>query len=125
MLIILIILNILSCSTPKEVAKIEIYKVDFAMTSIFKIECESFDKHFNNVKETVVLTKDEEVNKFINLIENIEPDTESYEPDVRAKVLIHYQNNETDTLCLSDLGMLFNGKSYQVDKKIVDFIEDL
>lgn len=43
-------------------------------------------------------------------------------PDVRGRIFIVYSDKNVDTLCLSSLGIVFNGQSMKYDSTFKSFI---
>ena len=75
-------------------------------------------------QDIIIVAKDS-INLLTNIISNLQKDTSNYRPDVRAKLLIYHKNNSIDTLCMSLVGILLNGESYFVDKRLIKLIENL
>jgi hypothetical protein len=132
------ILGFLSCNGKQEnkrfeigkiekdvVAKIEVSKVNFYMTSIIHVDCNMYEEHFNTTKSRYIIENKDSIDLFMNIIHNLQKDTADYRPDARAKLLIYHKNNSIDTLCMSLVGILLNGESYLVDERLIELIEDL
>ena len=107
------------------VMKIEVSKIDFYMTSIIRVDCNTYDAHFNTMKSKYIIEYQDSINTLMNIIHNLQKDTSNYRPDVRAKLLIYHKNCSIDTLCMSLVGILVNEESYLVDKELVEIIENL
>jgi hypothetical protein len=65
----------------------------------------------------------------MNIISNLQRDTVNYDfsndPDVRAKLLIYYQNNNRDTLCMDNGCIMLNGELYIFDERLMKLVEKL
>jgi hypothetical protein len=120
-----IMFSFFSCkqSTMNEIEKIEIYKVDFDRTSIVRVDCNDFQSFFKKLVKNSVVKSKKELLILKNYLNELEEDPDGYLPDVRAKIIIHYTNETKDTLCLSDLGIIFNGKSMIVHDDLKNFVE--
>lgn len=111
-------------SAPKyDVRKIEIRKVDFEITSIISVDCENLEDYFKDDVTTSFIESQEDLKTFSSYLDSLTEDKEGYFPDVRAKILIHHDNDKIDTLCMSDLGMVYNGIPMLLDPKIKQFVE--
>jgi hypothetical protein len=121
-----IIFTLIGCNNQKSetVKKIKLTKVDFAITSIISVDCDRLENYFNEEVETIIIEDQNEIEKIMKVISSLESDTTNYKPDVRAKLLLHYDNNKIDTICMSDIGILYNGKSYNINKDLVKIVED-
>ena len=115
------------CSQERTITiiKVEIKKVDFELTSIVSISCDGFEKTFQKEIETIVITDAKRIDSFSKIVDGLKQDQENYTPDVRAKILVHYSNGKMDTICLSDIGILLNGKSFLGDESLITFVSDL
>ena len=109
----------------KTIKKVEIKKVDFELTSIVSISCNDFERSFQKEIETIAITDAKRIDSFSKIVDGLRQDQENYTPDVRAKILVHYLDGKMDTICLSDIGILLNGKSFLGDESLVTFISDL
>jgi hypothetical protein len=107
------------------VTKIEVKKVDFYITSIIHIDCNVYEKYFNTMKSRHIITAKDSISLLMNIISNLQKDTSNYRPDTRAKLLIYHKNNSIDTLCMSLVGILLNGESYLVDKRLIEIVDEL
>lgn len=105
------------------VEKVELRKVDFGITSIFSVHCDSFEDYFHNELETFVICEVHEIGEIIEAIKDLEKDTMMYQPDVRAKLLLYYNNSKVDTVCLSNIGLILNGDSFKTSSALVKIIE--
>ena len=121
--LVLLFIGILSCGQAPRITHIVVKKVDFDITSIISIGCDNFESAFDKQIDVVTINSKEELKQFQNFLTSIKSDSENYIPDVRAKLLIFYSDGSIDTLCLSDLGMTFNGKSLLVDQDIKQFVD--
>jgi len=120
--LILIFVIFFSCKM-KKVARIEVYKVDFDIETFIKVDCENFNKYFNSQIDTVIVSDKKNIAHFSNLLQGLTPDSSNYTPDVRAKIVIVYDDASTETLCLSKLGVLLNNESFLGENNLVNFVE--
>ena len=74
--------------------------------------------------DTVIIEDKDKNEKIFKIISNLENDTSNYKPDVRAKLLIYYEKDKVDTICMSNIGIILNGQSYNVSKELVEFVEN-
>lgn len=73
--------------------------------------------------ETVVISREKEIERIKEAISNLEIDTSNYQPDVRAKLLFFHDDNTVDTVCMSSIGVVINGKSFKANSHLVKIIE--
>jgi hypothetical protein len=111
------------CPNFKNSERIELRKVDFGITSIFTVHCDGFEGFFDDEMETVVISREKEIERIKEAISNLEIDTSNYQPDVRAKLLLFHNDNTVDTVCMSDIGVVINGKSFKANSALVKIIE--
>ena len=109
--------------TNSDVKKIEIKKVDFDLTSVISVNCDDFENYFKGEVKTSVIESQEDLKVFSDYLDTLTKDDEGYVPDVRAKILVYRSDNGIDTLCMSDLGMVYNGVSMLINSKILEFVE--
>lgn len=122
--IYLIIMLCISLSSPQvKIRKIEIHKVSFNISTMISVTCDRFDNSFDGIKKFTIADK-HSISKFAKYLKKMEHDPENYKPDVRAKVSIYYEDGKIETLCMSRLGILYNGQSYLMNKDFRDFIEN-
>ncbi|MCF1749872.1 hypothetical protein L0U89_02215 [Mariniradius sp. RY-2] len=112
------------CPNFKNSERIELRKVDFGITSIFTVHCDGFEGFFDDEMETVVISREKEIERTKEAISNLEIDTSNYQADVRAKLLFFHDDNTVDTVCMSSIGVVLNGKSYKPDSAFVKIIEE-
>ncbi|HQB19502.1 MAG: hypothetical protein ACOXZH_07925 [Bacteroidales bacterium] len=123
-ILIVIIFAIIGCTEDIPIKKIEIRKVDFAITSIITVDCNNLENYFKEELETIIIEDKSKIEKIFKIISNLENDTSNYKPDVRAKLLIYYEKDKVDTICMSNVGIILNGQSYYINKELVDFVKN-
>ena len=109
------------CSMPPYLSEAELRKVNFEITTIFSVRCNDFEVFGDQVAFSVI----ESENTLKLLTDNLtglELDPTGYVPDVRAKLLMFYSDGKVDTLCMSDLGIVYKGQSYKMNEKIKSFV---
>jgi hypothetical protein len=107
------------------VTKIKIRKVSFYMTTIAHVDCGEYESWFNAEIRTHVVKNRDSISMLISIIDNLQTDTLYCNPDTRAKLFIYHHNNTTDTLCMGLGGILLNGKSFFLDKKLIEIVDEL
>lgn len=122
--IIFIGLLLNSCRNPNslEIDEIQIFKVDFEILTFGRINCNDFKSSFNSEIKKVSLKNYSQIEEFENILLSLKNDHRNYTPDVRAKILIYY-NNKCDTICMDEACCVWRGKSLIVTSELVDFIE--
>ncbi len=122
---LLLLAIFLACSgkpIASNLEKIEIKKVDFELTSIISVNCSEFENYFQEEVSASLVESESELALFAGYLNEMTQDEEGYEPDVRAKILIYRNNGNIDTLCMSELGMVFNGKPMLIHSKLLEFV---
>lgn len=122
---IMMCLALIGCGLgdPPTLEKVEIKKVDFGLTSIFSVHCNNFEEYFRNEIETFKISEIHKIEQINDAIAGLEKDTLNYQPDVRAKLLLYYDNKKVDTVCLSNIGLILNGESFMTSNALVKMIE--
>jgi len=128
--IIFFILCVLCCMNNNNISTnnikyIEIRKVDFEILTFFHIDCDFFDKTFGKDKYTISVSDKYEIERIVKLINALEMDKSNRNPDVRAKLLIHYTSNNTDTICMDSGTLMYNNNYYTVNKELINYINEL
>jgi Fe2+ transport system protein B len=123
----IILLALIGCNIQKTgiVNKIQITKVDFAITSIISVDCNELEYYFKEEIENIVIEDGKEIEKIMKIISSLERDTTNYKPDIRAQLLLYYDDNRIDTLCMSNLGIILNNQSFKIKSNLVDLVERL
>ena len=122
---ILAIFTFSFCSTEIPIKKIEIKKVDFEINTVFRIDCNDFENSFKKELKSIIVTDKLTIQKFEQELTMLQIDTGSYNPDVRAKLLIHYSDTRIDTLCMSEIGFLLNGKSFLSNEELLNLVRNV
>ena len=112
------------CSNPNPINRIEIKKVDFEISSIFKINCNNFESYFSDDIKSIIISNNDSIKLINNLITKLKIDSSNYLPDVRAKIFF-ISNDKLDSACLSYSSIFYDGKSYLPDRKLIKLIEDI
>lgn len=121
---IVVIITFSFCTSEVDINKLEIRKVDFEINTVFRIGCNNFEDSFKKDVKSITITDKSRIQNFKQLLAKLKVDKENYNPDVRAKLLIYYSNSKIDTLCMSEIGILFNGKSYLANEELLNFVRD-
>ena len=121
--LLVIFFLLLSCVAEKEPSGEELYevivkKVDLNILTTYTVKCNDFEEVFEDEFQRIEIRDEKQMSRFSDLVAQLEVDPEGYTPDVRAKVLLFYKH-KVDTLCLSKLGILLNGKPMQANKELV------
>jgi hypothetical protein len=104
---------------------VEVKSVDFDLTSFFKIDCDTFEKSFTGEFQTDIITSRAEIDIFEAALKKLVKDQEKYTPDIRAKIFIRYDDDDNGVLCLSDLGVVYNGDFVKATPELIKFVETL
>lgn len=131
MRLIYIVIMILVSFNVKEDEPIPLIKsltikyVDFDIETPMRINCEDFEYKFKSSIHNVQVTDTLLLKTFFNIKKELKLDTTNYFADVRAKILIHYVNNTTDTLCVGSLGIIYNDRAMYQSNDMIKFIIQL
>lgn len=110
------------CTNEKDIIEVAIKKVDFEITSIVHVDCENFEQYFKSDIVDISISDKKTIENLKRILDSLEPDKENYQPDIRAKIIIHHSDHKIDTVCMSDIGILVNGKSFLKNEALVDFV---
>jgi len=121
---ILLLTLFLFCTPVKKYNKIIVEYVDFEILTPIRIDCKIFNNYFkDDIIRKEVKNKDELI-EISQIIQGLQSDTANYSPDIRLKMLL-YSDNKMDTLCMSDIGVIFNKKSMLVPDKLLEFVSKI
>ena len=105
---------------------IKVKKVDLSILTPIRIDCEELDEWARIDGSSYTIENKDTINLFIETLKGLEKGPPKYSLDVRAKLLIFYQNHpNVDTVCISRLLVTINGEIYRNNKKLIDLIEGL
>jgi hypothetical protein len=121
---ILAIFTFSFCSTESPIKKIEVKKVDFEISTVFRNDCKLFESSFKNELKSITITDKFTIQKFEQELKKLQIDGGNYNPDVRAKLLVHYSDTRIDTLCMSEIGFLLNGKSFLANEELLNLVRN-
>jgi len=113
------------CSTESPIKIIEIKKVDFEINTVFRIDCKLFESSFKNELKSITITDKLTIQKFEKELTKLQIDGGNYNPDVRAKLLLHYSDTRIDTLCMSEIGFLLNGNSFLANEELLNLVRNI
>lgn len=128
-LFIIFVCLFLSCSNTvqikNKIVKLEVKKVYSDIDSDYAVKCNEFETYFKDeIRQRVILQKDT-LNKMGELLLSIKNDTSktliNYNEETRAKIIIFYERQPNDTLCISFVPqkMLFNGAKIKFNWDII------
>lgn len=105
--------------------KIEIKKTNFYILTPYDIGCEEFEEWGDRMASFFVIEDKDTINQIVNIIDGIKRDTPCQSIDTRARLLIFYQNNRIDTICMDGGVISINGEIYPIDERLIEIIEKL
>lgn len=108
----------------KEIQYMEIRKVDMDDKTFIRVSCDNFETFFNDVR-ILIITDTGTIHKITDLLDKMKKYPSDYLPDVRAKLLIYYDNNTIDTVCMSYLGVLINEIPFELDNELIKIVENI
>ena len=103
---------------------VKVKRMYFDYMTPIRIDCDKFDEWVENDDSFTIENKDT-INLFIETLKDLEKISPNYFIDVRAKLLIFYQNHPVDTVCIDRSIVSINGEIYRNNKKLIDLIEGL
>jgi len=107
----------LKSAEPNSISKVTVQFVDFGIMTFVGTSCERFNTQFPEA-HTIEITDKNTLDSLTSRIALFKKDTAAYSIDIRAKVIIHYEDNATSTLCIDRFNMFFNGSKVFYDKSI-------
>jgi len=108
---------------PIKIEKIELRSVDFNITSIIGVRCNNFENYFKEEVDTTWIYDRNIIEDFVKSINALKTDPMNYYPDVRAKLLFYKTNGKIDTLCMSNVGIVFNGKPMLMNNRLLKLVK--
>jgi len=121
---ILLLTLFLFCTPVEKYNKIIVEYVDFEILTPIRIDCNNFNNYF---KEDIIIKEikaNDDLIEISTIIKKLESDTTGYKPDIRLKMFL-YSDNKIDTLCMSDIGVIFNKKSMFVPDRLLEFVSKI
>jgi len=100
---------------------IKIEYIDFTVLTDVDIYCDTFEQ---GLSYNTILIKDvRSIEKFMCDFYKAQKDTiKDYHLDVRCKIIVFYNKNQIDTICLSRFGYCYNNSVVFKDDKFIDFV---
>lgn len=121
---ILLLTLFLFCTPVEKYNKIIVEYVDFEILTPIHIDCNNFNSYFKeNMVRKEIKSKDE-LFEISTIIKKMQSDTAGYKPDIRLKMVL-FSDNKIDTLCMSDIGVVFNKESMLVPNKLLEFVQKI
>jgi hypothetical protein len=125
---ILMILSFTHCQNTQNtqrnnINQIKIKSVDFTILSIISVECDNFERYFQECN-TFLTTDTVVINEFLNQLTNMDPIDSSYSTsiDTRAKINL-FSDADTNIICVGNLTLYMNGNIYKTPQKLIEKIE--
>jgi hypothetical protein len=123
----IVILFFSLCNTrSNQINKILIKYVDYDLETVYKINCDDFEKQFGSSIHSHVVTNSSDLNKFCEFERKLKLNSKKYDPDVRAKIIIYKDDGTKDTLCLDGGNSAeLNGTPMLINDDFVAFIKKI
>lgn len=83
----------------ERINKIVIEHVEYDLETVYKINCQDFEKRFGSSIHKHVLTQMTDINKFYEFEKKVKINKKKYHPDVRVKIILYKENGTKDVLC--------------------------
>lgn len=123
---IIMLLNSYFINGQTRISKVKIKYVDFLLQTDGHVDCDDFEKAFNNfkVKEIYDTTLINKISHFIKLIKKDKLNQSL--PDSRVKVYVFYKDSKkVDIICASLTGISFNNLPIVFDNKFIHLLKKI
>lgn len=119
-------LLITSCGPQKpadELKSATIEVVAFQTETMFNVTCDKFDYYYKDKWHTKTITDKTKLDQLTKLIDGLYRTDNSYEPDVRGKLLLTNANGSVDTVCMDSKVTRYKGVSYETTPELANFVQ--
>jgi len=115
------------CTPKKKITKILVNKVDMEISTLVRIDCNSFESTFRNDPDlkTYTIKNKSVLYKMDSFLEKIKPADETNNVDTRKIIIIFYSDTTKDTICADLFRIKLNGNLMVTDRSTLDFILNL
>jgi hypothetical protein len=109
-----------------DISYIEIKTVGFDILTPIDINCDDFESYFNSDIIVIYITNTKNIQKILHFVCSLKEDTNTNisNVDTRTKLLIHYNNFTTDTICMDSGNLIINNKPYIVTEEFANYIDE-
>ncbi len=124
-----ILLGISSCLysqeqiTNSKETKFKLYYVNLSIMTPIRVDCQSFEEYFRETYKTNEIVSDRLAQELNNL-EEIDENYNPY-PDTRIKIEIMSGNDQKGKICVGNLVVRFNGKSYKNNENFKHLLDQV
>ena len=110
----------------KIIKAINIKKVDFEIMTFKSVECNSYEKYFDDYLEfnIISIAKIDSLSNLFQVLDHIDS-TYSSTIDVRAKLTYTYSDNKSEIICVGDLTTDIGGVIYITSDELRNFLSNL
>lgn len=98
--------------------------VEFDIMTPTNISCSEFEVAFGASYKKKQITDRKQIDKFIRLLNGLKKNNSINNLNVRVKVELFYKDYNEE-ICIDKFYVLLNGQIYTMNKKFLNFIEDL
>ncbi|QNP51732.1 hypothetical protein [Hymenobacter qilianensis] len=105
----------------KELTRVEGSSVSFDIRSFIAIPCAGYEKQFPSARPFSIIDK-EKLTAIDKYLRSLQPHTQNNEVDIRAKAILFYNNQTSDTLCIGKFNSYYKGEAVQVDKELISLL---
>ena len=126
LLLIVFLVFFASCQNrdvEKKVISIHVMTVDFSILTIAIVNCDDFEKSFQNSKQ-FCFTDSIQINELLHQFADLERTDSTYSKfvDTRAKIEIN-SNIDTTIVCVGYYSLVRNNVIYKTPEKLIELIE--
>ena len=105
--------------------RITISLVDFSIERTIGVTCESFDSEFNGQVSVINVKNKKQITTLYTLLTKLLVDSTNYQPDIRLKMMLFNTEKVIGTLCMSQLGIVYNGVSYHFSEELHAYLSKI
>jgi hypothetical protein len=113
---------------PSKIEKMTIQMVDFSIMTIVNVDCDKYEDFFGQNYKSATTSDSVIINKFIKIINLLEPINSNYSKCVDTRVIIKlFARRETFTICIGQLSCSISNLNdlYITSNLLLDFIQSL
>ncbi|RVT99808.1 hypothetical protein EOD41_15310 [Mucilaginibacter limnophilus] len=97
--------------------------VAFQTETMFNVTCDKFDYYYKDKWHSKTITDKAQLDKLTKLIDALYRTDNSYEPDVRGKILLTNTDGSVDTVCMDSKVTRYKGVSYETTTELANFVQ--
>lgn len=110
-----------SVSLKRELVQVKGSAADFGILSFVAISCAGYEGQFSDAAPFLITDK-VKLTAISNRLASLQPDKRGFGLDVRAKAILLYNDQTSDTLCMGKFNSYYGGRIVSTDQKLYQLL---